>query len=99
MYFVVFATHNQESDQERLSLSDSFGTYLRDATGHPSVTVHHSGPTLSESGDTVTGLLQVLEAPSRDAARAFVADSPYGRAGIFAECHIRAWNWLIGCPG
>jgi len=44
-------------------------------------------------------LLLVLEAPSLDAARAFLADSPYAEAGIFAHSHIRAWNWLTGRPG
>ena len=99
MHFVVFATHKQEMGQERSRLADAFGDYVHDPSHHPNVTVHHGGPTLGESDDTVTGLLLVLEAPSLDAARAFVADSPYSRTGIFAECHIRAWNWLTGRRG
>ena len=85
--------------QERSRLADAFGDYVHDPTHHPNVTVHHGGPTLGESDDSVTGLLLVLEAPSLEAARAFVADSPYSKTGIFAECHIRAWNWLTGRRG
>jgi len=99
MHFVVFATHKQEMGRERSRLSGVFGDYVHDPTHHPDVTVHHGGPTLGESDDTVTGLLLVLEAPSLEAARAFVADSPYSRAGIIAESQIHAWNWLTGRPG
>ena len=99
MYFVVFATHKQEMGSERLRLSDAFTDYVHDSTHHPDVTLHHGGPTLGENDETVTGLLLVLEAPSLDAARAFLADSPYAEADTFAHSHIRAWNWLTGRPG
>ncbi len=99
MHFIVFATHKGEMGQERMRLSDAFGAYLHDSTSHPDVTVHHGGQTLSESGETVTGLVLVLEAPSLEAAQAFIAGSPYAQAGTFAESHIRPWNWLTGRPG
>ena len=99
MYFVVFATHKEEMGQKRLQLQDAFAAYLHDLTQHPDVTVHHGGQTLSESDQTVTGLVLVLEAPSLERARAFVAGSPYAQAGIFAESQIRPWNWLTGRPG
>ena len=99
MHFVVFATHKADMRQERLRLADAFAAYLHDPTHHPGVSVHHGGQTLSESGETVTGLVLVLEAPSIEAARAFVGDSPYARAGTFSESHVRPWNWLTGRPG
>ena len=99
MYLVVFATHNAGVEKERAGLESAFTAYLRDAAGHPDVTLHHGGQTLDESGDTATGLLLVLEAPSLDAAQAFVAGSPYAKAGIIAETQIRPWNWLTGRPG
>ena len=98
MHFVVFATHRQELGQQRARLADAFGDYVHNPTHHPDVVVHHGGPTISESDGTVTGLLLVLESPSREAAQAFVAESPYAREGIFSECHVRAWNWLTGRP-
>ena len=99
MHFVVFATHKEDKGQERLRVADAFAAYLHDSSHHPGVTVHHGGQTLSESGETVTGLVLVLEAPSLEAAQAFVGDSPYARAGTFAESHVRPWNWLTGRPG
>lgn len=99
MHFVVFMTHKQEMGQERSRLSEAFTNYVHDSTHHPDVTVHHGGPTLDESDNTIDGLLLVLEAPSLEGARAFVSDSPYAKAGIIAESQIRAWNWLTGRPG
>ena len=99
MYFVVFATHREGMGQERLRLRDGFAAYLHDHPDHPGVIVHHGGPTLGDDGETVNGLLLAVEAPSLEAARAFVADSPYGQAGLFAESHVRPWNWLTGRPG
>ena len=99
MHFVIFATHKVEMGQERLRLEDAFAAYLHDSTHHPDVTVHHGGQTLSESGETVTGLVLVLEAPSLEAAQEFIGDSPYARSGTFSESQVRPWNWLTGRPG
>ena len=99
MYFVVFATHREGTGQERLRLRDGFAAYLQNHPQHSDVTVHHGGPTLGDDGESVNGLLLAVEAPSLEAARAFVADSPYGQAGLFAESHVRQWDWLTGRPG
>ena len=99
MHYVVFATQREGTTQERLRLRDEFSAYLHDHPQHRDVTVHHAGPTLDESEEAPNGLLLVLEAPSLDAARAFVADSPYWQADLLAESHIRPWNWLTGRPG
>lgn len=98
MYCVVFATHKPEMAQERSRLQDSFAAYLHDHAQHPDVTVHHGGQTLCESEQTVSGFVLVLEAPSIEAAQAFVDSSPYAQAGTFAESHVRPWNWLTGRP-
>ena len=98
MYFVVSATHKEEMGQERLRLQDAFAAYIHDHSHHPDVTVHHGGQTLSENEQSVTGLVLVLEAPTLEAAQAFVDGSPYAQAGIFAESHVRRWNWLTGRP-
>jgi len=99
MHFVVFATHKGEMAQERLRLADAFAAYLHDSSHHPDVTLHHGGQTLSESVETVPGLVLVFEAPSLEETQAFVGDSAYAQAGTFAESHIRPWNWLTGRPG
>ena len=99
MYFIVFATIGEEMKQARERQSEAFAAYLHDGGSHPDVVVHQGGPTLGDDGETINGLCLVVEAPSLDAARAFVADSPYGQADILAESHVRRWNWLTGRPG
>ena len=99
MYFAVFVTHKEGTGQERLGLRDGFAAYLRDHASHPDVVVHHGGPTLGDDGESVNGLFLAVEAPSLEAARAFIADSPYGQANLFAESHVRPWDWLTGRPG
>ena len=99
MFYVVSATHKAEMAQERLRLQEAFAAYLHDPTHHPDVTIHHGGQTLSESDRSVTGFVLVLEAPSIEVARAFVAGSPYAEAGTFAESDVHPWNWLTGRPG
>ena len=38
------------------------------------------------------------EAPSLDVERAFVADSPFGKAGVLAESQVRPVNRVTGRP-
>lgn len=99
MYCMVFASIGVEMKQARERESNAFTAYLHDRSRHPDVLVHQGGPTLGDDGETVNGLLLVLDAPSLAAARAFVADSPYGQAGLLADSHVRPWNWLTGRPG
>ena len=99
MYFVVIGTDKPDVAQARADLQQSFIAYLRDHPDHPEVTVHNGGPTLAEDGESIVGLLLVVEAPSREAAQAFVTDSPYARAELLADLQVRQWEWRTGRPG
>ena len=99
MYFIVRATYTEDTERVRERPEDAFAAYLHDAARHADVIVHHGGPTLGEDGETADGLVLVVEAPSSDAVRAFVAGSPYAAAGLLAETRVRRWNWLTGRPG
>ena len=99
MYFVVIGTDKQGVAQTRSDLQDSFIAYLRDHPDHSDVTVHEGGPMLAEDGESIVGLLLVVEAPSREAAQAFATDSPFGKAEIFADLQVRQWDWRTGRPG
>ena len=99
MYFVVSTTHKPDVESKRRELQDSFRSYLRDHPDHPDIFVHHGGPTLDNDAENVVGLLLILEAPSAVGVRAFLADSPYGNADIFAESRIQPWDWFTGRPG
>ena len=54
------------------------------------------GPTLSVDRQTWTGSLHVVDLPSAQAARAFAANDPYHRAGLFTEHLIRHFDNLLG---
>jgi hypothetical protein len=62
------------------------------------VRVRLGGPTLDEAGEEMRGTMLVIEADSIEAVRAFLADDPYCREGLFASMEIRPWRWGIGLP-
>ena len=99
MYFVVFATHKPGRVQTGGELQNAYADYLRDHPDHPGIVVHHGGPTLSDNSETPVGTLLIVEAASLEAARAFVADSPYGKGDVFAESEVRPLEWRTGRPG
>ena len=99
MYVVAFVTHKPGRVEAGSELQNAFIDYLRDHPDHPGVVVHNAGPTLSDDSETIVGLLLIGEAPSLEAAHAFLADSPYGKADIFADVQVRPWEWRTGRPG
>jgi uncharacterized protein len=54
------------------------------------------GPTLTADREAATGSLHVLELPSVEAAREFVAREPNNRAGVYADHHIWRFENLLG---
>ena len=99
MYVVAFVTHKPGRIQAGSEIQDAFADYLRNHPDHPDVVVHNAGPTLSDDSETTVGSLLIVEASSLEAARAFLADSPYGRADVFAETQVRLLDWRTGRPG
>ena len=99
MYAVAWVTHKPGRVQTGSELQGAFIDYLRNHPEHPGVVVHNAGPTLADDAETIVGLLLIAEAPSLEAVRAFLADSPYGKADVFAETQFRPWDWRTGRPG
>ncbi|MEM8582131.1 MAG: YciI family protein [Pseudomonadota bacterium] len=64
--------------------------YLKD-----SGLVQQAGPFLSNTGD-MCGSLIILDVEDMEAAQAFAARDPYGKAGLFESVELRAWNKVIG---
>ncbi len=56
------------------------------------------GPFLSEDGAMIGSML-IVEAATRAAVDAFVADDPYGKAGLFARVEVRPWKVTVGTLG
>ena len=99
MYVVVSARHKLGRVQSGSEVQLAFADYLQSHPGHPDVVVHNAGPTHDEDFNTPVGFLLVVEASSVDSVRAFIADSPYGKADTLAETDIRTWDWRTGRPG
>jgi len=53
------------------------------------------GPFL-HADESMAGSLMVIEAESLDAAKAFHADDPYMKAGLFEQSSVEPWRVTIG---
>jgi len=53
------------------------------------------GGPLIEDG-RMAGSLAILDVADLDAAKAWAADDPYGKAGVFASVEINEWKRVIG---
>lgn len=51
------------------------------------------GPLLSDDGETRNGSVLLLDFPDMAAARAFWAEEPYHRAGLYARVEFYAWRF------
>ncbi|WP_425092298.1 YciI family protein [Tropicimonas sp. S265A] len=57
--------------------------------------VQQAGPFLSNTGE-MCGSLIILDVEDMEAAQAFAAGDPYGKAGLFESVELRHWNRVIG---
>ncbi len=57
-----------------------------------------AGPFTDETGESMTGSLIVVDAPSLEAVRDIAAGDPFAKAGLFASVDIRPWRWSLGNP-
>ena len=96
MHIAIWNTHKAGMDETRRNNSDAMKAYIHN---HASVTLLEGGATLDDNGDAVIGGIMIVDAPSLDAARAFVADSPFGKAGVIAQSQVHPLNWMTGRPG
>lgn len=97
-YFAIFGTDKPGALELRTATRPAHREYLRNPGAHR-VKLHHGGPTMTDDGERMNGTLLVVEAESLEAVRAFAADDPYARAGIFERVEIRPWAWTTGAPG
>ena len=97
MYFVVFATDKPGVQELRETNRPAHREYLRNPGRHR-VTVRIAGPTFSDDTSAMNGTMLIVEAENIDPVRAFVAEDPYSRAGLFQSVEIRLWNWGLNNP-
>jgi len=76
-------------------ISPSLQVGATDFLSQPLITIRAAGPLRDESGKRV-GMMMVFEHDSRDAAEAFVGDSPYLRADLYADHRLYEFEDEIG---
>jgi uncharacterized protein len=86
MLFVVIATDRPDSISLRMATREAHFAYARD-TG----VIKLGGPFLDINSD-MDGSLIIFEADDIDSARAWHANDPYVKAGLFAHSDVRAWK-------
>ncbi|MEH6520602.1 YciI family protein [Sulfitobacter sp.] len=57
--------------------------------------VHLAGPLIDANGD-MCGSMIVLDVPDIAAAENWVANDPYGKAGLFESVTLTEWKKVIG---
>ena len=60
-------------------------------------TLKIAGPFLDDDGKPC-GSLIVVEAESKEAARALADADPYAKAGLFESVEVKAYNWVFNKP-
>ena len=86
MLFVITATDKPDGAALRAATRSAHLDYLR-ATR----VVKLGGPFLGPDGGMV-GSLTIFEATDADAAKAWAANDPYAKAGLYAHCELRPWT-------
>jgi uncharacterized protein len=84
------ATHAGDSHDD--ALDENHWSYMDRFAG----SMIARGPTLAADRETWTGSVHVLGLPDLDAARMFVTDEPYNRAGLYEEHSIWVFDNLLG---
>ena len=86
MLFVLTCIDKENSLEVRKQARDAHIAYVRD-TG----VVRLGGPFLDANGDMMGSLL-ILDVADLDAVKAWQANDPYVKAGLFAQSDVRAWK-------
>jgi uncharacterized protein YciI len=86
MLFVVTAVDKENSLSLRMATREAHFAYARE-TG----VIKLGGPFLDADGG-MAGSLIVFEAADLDAAKAWHANDPYVKAGLFAHSDVRPWK-------
>ncbi|MGR9177857.1 YciI-like protein [Rhizobium leguminosarum] len=60
-------------------------------------TLKIAGPFLDDDGKPC-GSLIIVEAESKEAARALADTDPYAKAGLFESVDVKAYNWVFNKP-
>jgi YCII-related domain len=76
-------------------IAQSVQEWTSDFIGQPFIKIQSVGPLRDESGGRA-GMMMIFEHDSREAAESFVRESPYLRAGLYAEYHLYEYVNQLG---
>jgi uncharacterized protein YciI len=94
MYFALICTDKPDGLPIRKAHRPEHLAYLQGLGD----ALKFAGPFTAEDGETMTGSLVVIEAPSLAEAREIAGRDPFAKAGLFASVEIRPWKWSLGKP-
>ena len=98
MVFSFYNLDNSFTTERRTELLGAHRAYLSRFAAN----MAFAGPLFADDHETVVGSLLVLDFPSLEAARDFIEDEPYTKAGIYASVQIREfhnrWKQMVGFP-
>jgi len=89
--FVLTLIDKPKSLDLRMATREAHLAWVRGRLGELKL----GGPFLDEAGD-MAGSLMILDEPDLAAARAFNAEDPYTRAGLWAQVDIRPFRVTLG---
>jgi uncharacterized protein YciI len=89
MLFVVTAIDKAKSLPLRMATREAHFAYA-----HETGVIRLGGPFLDSNGD-MAGSLMIVEAADLGAAKAWHANDPYVKAGLFAHSEVRPWKSTI----
>lgn len=89
MFHILICTDKPDHLEVRTANREAHLAHLRD---DPRVT--QAGPLIDGNG-AMCGSLIVFDTDDRTHVEAFAAADPYGRAGLFSDVRIEAWNRTI----
>jgi uncharacterized protein YciI len=93
--FVIYVLGKLNRETARLEQRTAHRARLRDHD-HP-VSVQVGEPLLDADGRMI-GSLVVVEAASKAAIEAFVADDPYQLADVYGSVRVHRFTWGLGNP-
>ena len=93
--YVIICIDKPDALYIRMATRDAHLAYVKETQR---VRFQVGGPFLSENGAMIGSML-IVEAATRAAVDAFIADDPYGKAGLFACIEMRPWKITVGTLG
>ena len=93
MLFAVIATDKPDALNLRMATREAHFAYARETNA-----IKLGGPFLDAKGE-MAGSLIIFEAADIEAARAWHANDPYVKAGLFAHSEVRPWKLTFNPVG